>query len=97
MKKVGIAAILLIILGGLFLYFNGDRTNRLSRLGVSYMDGDYTVTFSGLGGNKSWEVSDGKITTEAGKGYYFFWADPKATGKKRYVQVPIQFTVIEER
>lgn len=96
-KTISIIVVLLLVAGGIFLWMNGDRVNRMDRLGVSYLNGNYSVTFSGLGGNKSWEVTDGKVTTEADKGYYFFWADVKGGSKKVYVQAPIQFTVIEER
>jgi len=43
---------------------------------------------------KSWELRGGKVTTEAVKGYYYFWAT--VDGKTRYVQTPIERTYIEE-
>ena len=43
---------------------------------------------------ESWEVLDGKVTTEPDKGYYYFWAT--VNGNKVYVQTPIARTYIEE-
>ena len=71
-----------------------EQQNRLSRLGVTWMEGNYRVTYADGAHVKSWEVHDGKVTSEPGKGYYFFWANE---GKKRYyVQTPIARTYIEE-
>jgi hypothetical protein len=39
-------------------------------------------------------VLDGKVTSEPGKGYYYFWATKE--GNKFYVQTPIGRTYIEE-
>ena len=71
-----------------------EQQNKISRLGVSWMEGNYKVTFYEGAHKKEWIVLDSKVTSEAQKGYYFFWV--KEGGKKRYVQTPISRTVIEE-
>ena len=71
-----------------------EQQNKLSRLGVSWLEGDYRVTYADGSHVKSWVVEDGKVTSEPQKGYYFFWA--KVDGKKIYVQTPIGRTYIEE-
>jgi hypothetical protein len=71
-----------------------EQQNKISRLGVSWMEGDYKVTFYEGSHKKEWIILDSKVTSEPQKGYYFFWV--KNEGKKKYVQVPISRTVIEE-
>jgi hypothetical protein len=71
-----------------------EQQNRLSRLGVTWLEGNYRVTFATGSHVKTWEVRGGKVTSEPGKGYYFFWAT--VDGKSRYVQVPLEQTYIEE-
>ena len=71
-----------------------EQQNKISRLGVSWMEGDYKVTFYEGTYKKEWVVRDGKVTSEAQKGYYYFWV--KEGGKNKYVQVPIARTTIEE-
>ena len=71
-----------------------EQQNRISRLGVTWMEGDYQVTFVEGNHVKTWVVKDAKITSEPEKGYYYFWALKK--GKKIYVQTPIERTYIEE-
>lgn len=71
-----------------------EQQNRISRIGVSLLEGDYRVTYADGSHVKSWEVRDGKVTSEPDKGYYFFWV--KLDGKRRYVQTPIARTYIEE-
>ena len=71
-----------------------EQQNKLSRLGVTWLEGDYRVTYADDTHVKSWIVKDGKVTTEPEKGYYYFWA--KVNGKKAYVQTPIARTYIEE-
>ena len=41
-----------------------DQQNKLSRVGVSWLDGDYRVTYADGQHVKSWEVRDGKVTSE---------------------------------
>jgi hypothetical protein len=95
-KVVG-AIVLIVFVGYLANYLLwGDNANRISRMGVSYLDGDYTVTHYAYTGDKVWTVESGKITTEADKGYYFFWATIKGTSNKAYVQVPIEATSIQQ-
>jgi hypothetical protein len=71
-----------------------ETQNRLSRLGVTWLEGDYRVTFAEGTHVRTWEVRGGKVTTEPDKGYYFFWA--KVDGRNLYVQTPIARTYIEE-
>ena len=71
-----------------------EQQNRLSRLGVTWLEGNYRVTYAAGNHVKSWEVRDGKVTSEPNKGYYFFWV--RNNGKKFYVQTPIARTYIEE-
>lgn len=71
-----------------------DQQNKLSRVGVSWLDGNYRVTYASGEHVKSWEVHDGKVTSDPQKGYYYFWA--KVDGKKAYVQTPIGHTYVEE-
>jgi hypothetical protein len=86
--------LLLFFLGVFLCGCSEEQQNRLSRLGVTWMEGNYRVTYADGAHVKSWEVRDGKVTSEPDKGYYFFWANE---GKKRYyVQTPIARTYIEE-
>ena len=71
-----------------------EQQNKLSRLGVTWLEGNYRVTYDVGNHVKIWDVIDGKVTSEPGKGYYFFWT--RVDGKKRYVQTPIERTYIEE-
>ncbi|GEM_PF-3450410 len=99
MTGVKILAVLVAIgvMGYLANYFLwGDNINRISRMGVSYLDGDYTVTYHAYSGDKVWIIDNGKITTEADKGYYFFWATVEGSSKKAYVQIPIEATSIQQ-
>ena len=71
-----------------------EQQNQLSRLGVTWLEGDYRVTYADGSHVKSWLVDSGKVTSEPQKGYYYFWANEN--GKKVYVQTPIGRTYIEE-
>ena len=71
-----------------------EQQNRLSRLGVTWLEGDYRITFVEGSHVRTWEVRGGKVTSEPDKGYYYFWA--KVDGKNVYVQTPIARTYIEE-
>jgi len=71
-----------------------EQQNKLSRLGVTWLEGNYRVTYADGSHVKSWVVDDGKVTSEPDKGYYYFWAD--VNGKKVYVQTPIGRSYIEE-
>lgn len=71
-----------------------EQQNKVSRLGVTWLEGNYRVTYADGSHVKSWIVKGGKVTSEAEKGYYYFWA--KIDGKKYYVQTPIARTYIEE-
>ena len=71
-----------------------EQQNRLSRLGVTWLEGNYRVTYADGEHVKSWIVEDSKVTSEPAKGYYYFWT--RVDGKKRYVQTPIARSYIEE-
>lgn len=71
-----------------------EQQNRISRIGVTWLEGDYRVTYADGSHVKSWEVRNGKVTSEPEKGYYFFWTNIE--GKKSYVQTPIARSYIEE-
>lgn len=68
-----------------------DTVNKLNREVVSRISSNYTVTYATVGFVKSWNVKGDKVTSDIQKGYYFFWDE-----NKKYVQVPINFTIIEE-
>lgn len=90
MKKV----IFIFITLGFLTACSEEQQNKLSRLGVTWLEGDYLVTYADGEHVKSWRVNDGKVTTEPSKGYYYFWAE--VNGKKTYVQTPIARSYIEE-
>lgn len=71
-----------------------EQQNRLSRIGVTWLEGDYRVTYADGEHVKSWEVRDSKVTSDPERGYYYFWAI--VDGDKRYVQTPIARSYIEE-
>lgn len=72
-----------------------EQQNKLSRLGVTWLEGNYKVTFVEGSHIKSWNVIDSKVTSDPQKGYYYFWAQDD-NGKKYYVQTPVIRTYIEE-
>ena len=88
--SLSMAAALMLLLGAC----SEEQQNKISRLGVSWLEGDYRVTYADGEHVKSWTVRDGKVTSEPGKGYYFFWATEQ--GRKFYVQTPIERSYIEE-
>lgn len=71
-----------------------EQKNKISRVGITWLEGDYRVTYAEGGHVKTWEVRGGKVTTDVEKGYYFFWA--RVDGENRYVQTPIERTYVEE-
>jgi hypothetical protein len=87
----------LLVVASLSVLVSGcseEQQNKISRLGVTWMEGDYRVTYAEGNHVKSWEVRDGKVTTEPAKGYYYFWA--RENGEKIYVQTPIERSYIEQ-
>jgi hypothetical protein len=90
MKKI----LPLVVLMLLLVACSEEQQNKLSRIGVSWLEGDYRVTYADGNHVKSWEVIDGKVTSEPDKGYYYFWA--MVNGNKVYVQTPIGRSYIEE-
>jgi hypothetical protein len=87
-------ALLIFFLLTLLAGCSEEQQNRLSHIGVSWLEGNYRVTYADGNHVKSWTVIDGKVTSEPAKGYYFFWA--RNNGKKYYVQTPIARSYIEE-
>jgi hypothetical protein len=87
--------VFLVVLAGTLLACSEEQQNKLSRLGVTWLEGDYYVTYADGEHVKRWEIRDGKVTSEPAKGYYYFWAR-NALGKKIYVQTPIARSYIEE-
>ena len=89
---------ILLLFSLLILLFLGacseEQQNKLSRLGVTWLEGDYNVTYAEGSHVKTWRVRDGKVTSDPQKGYYYFWAS--VDGKSVYVQTPIQRSYIEE-
>jgi hypothetical protein len=71
-----------------------EQQNKISRLGITFLEGDYKITYADGSHVKSWVVKDGKVTSEPSKGYYYFWTT--IDGNKRYVQTPIARSYIEE-
>jgi hypothetical protein len=71
-----------------------EQQNKISRLGVTWLEGNYKVTYADGSHVKSWIVREGKVTTEPDKGYYYFWAI--VNGKSMYIQTPINRSYIEE-
>ena len=88
---IAVIAATIMLLGGC----SEEQQNKLSRLGVTWMEGDYKVTFVEGSHVKTWNVIDSKVTSDPQKGYYYFWARGD-NGKKFYVQTPIIRTYIEE-
>lgn len=92
---MGYKTVITLLLGTLLLTAcSEEQQNKVSRLGVTWLEGDYRVTFASGDHQKSWLIEDGKVTSEPGKGYYYFWA--MENGKKIYVQTPIERSYIEE-
>ncbi|MBL4744148.1 MAG: hypothetical protein JKX87_05870 [Cycloclasticus sp.] len=89
MKYVVLVSIFLLMMG-----CSEEQQNKISRFGVSWLEGDYKVTFYEGTHEKSWTVLGSKVTSDPQKGYYYFWI--KKGGKSKYVQVPIARTIIEE-
>ena len=90
MKKLVSVVVLLIAITAC----SEEQQNKLSRLGVTWLEGDYKVTFAEGSHIKTWIINDGKVTTEPEKGYYYFWTN--VNGTNRYVQTPIARSYIEE-
>jgi len=90
MKRILFTSLLLIWLSAC----SEEQQNKISRLGVTWLEGDYRVTYADGNHVKSWEVRDGKVTSEPAKGYYYFWVNNE--NGRFYVQTPIARTYIEE-
>ncbi|WP_455212086.1 hypothetical protein [Kaarinaea lacus] len=92
--KPYVLAVIIVATALVLMSCSEEQQNKLSRLGVSWLEGDYRVTYADGSHVKSWVVDDGKVTSEPQKGYYYFWAN--VNGKKVYVQTPIGRSYIEE-
>lgn len=90
MRRIAI----LTLLASTLLGCSQEQQNKISRMGVSWLEGNYRATYAEGSHVQSWTILDGKVTSEPDKGYYFFWA--VKDGKKFYVQTPIARTYIEE-
>lgn len=88
--KITLTVVFLVLFAGC----TEEQQNKIGRVGVTWLEGDYNVTYADGEHVKTWQILDGKVTSEAGKGYYYFWA--RQNGKKIYVQTPIARTYIEE-
>ncbi len=87
--------VITLLLTSIFLVgCSEEQQNKLSRLGVTWLEGDYKITFASGNHQKSWVIDNGKVTSDPQKGYYYFWAVEE--GKKIYVQTPIERSYIEE-
>ena len=86
--------ILLVIVAMTLTGCTEEQQNKISRLGVTWLEGNYKVTYADGSHVKSRIVREGKVTTEPDKGYYYFWA--LVDGKSMYVQTPINRSYIEE-
>ena len=94
-NKLKVTAIMLG-LSAFLVSCSEEQQNKLSRLGVTWLEGDYKVTYADGEHAKVWNIKDSKVTSDAGKGYYYFWVR-NDKGKKKYVQTPIERTYIEEQ
>ncbi len=92
MRITGILALALfgVLLGGC----TEEQQNQLARVGVTWLEGDKTVTYADGEHVRSTIVRDGKVTSEPAKGYYYFWA--REGDRKYYVGTPIARAYIEE-
>ena len=87
MKKLSILTAIGLALVFTTVGCSGDDRNKIARTKIEYLDGDYNVT---VVGGKTYAVRGDKVTSSS-KGYYFFW-----TSDKKYVQVPVALSVVEE-
>lgn len=85
----GLLTALLILTG-----CSEEQQNRISRIGITWLEGNYKVTYADGEHVKTWIIKDSKVTSEPDKGYYYFWV--RVDGKKLYVQTPIARSYIEE-
>ena len=93
---IGIIITILLLGFGWFKFFGSQEAqNRWARASVTYLEGDYDVTYTDMNNVKIWKVRNGKVTSEPAKGYYFFWVKG-SNGKMKYIQTPINRTYIEE-
>lgn len=84
-----VAIVIILILGcGWAFFVPKEFKNKLSRAKYSMHGGDFKITYTDQQYVKTWIAKDQKITSDP-KGFYYFWVD------KKYVQVPVQRTIIE--
>jgi uncharacterized alpha/beta hydrolase family protein len=98
MKKIFISIVVLALLSvGLYFFFTGDRQNKIARLKIEQFEGNYIVVDSTYNGDRIYQVTNGKVTTDSSKGYYYFWADSPNGGKKLYTQTPTNRSSFQEK
>ena len=83
-----VVIVIILVLGWSFLVPE-EWKNKGARMGITMQGGKFHITYTDDKVVKEWDMK-GKVTSDP-KGYYFFWVDGK------YVQTPINRTVIEER
>lgn len=88
-----IAGVLVVLLLVVVFLIPEEWVNRISRTGVTFMEGNYRVTYAVDGHVRQWTLR-GKVTSAPEKGYYYFWEE--VDGERLYRQVPIARTYIEE-
>lgn len=88
-----IAGVLVVLLLFVLFAIPEEWVNKISRTGVTFMEGNYRVTYAVDGHVRQWTFR-GKVTSEPGKGYYYFWEE--VGGERLYRQIPIARTYIEE-
>jgi len=92
-KQIMIAILVLALLGfGVYFFVGAENRNKISRLGVTGIAGDYTIEYTQGNQVKTYKLH-GKVSSSP-NGYYYFWIKTD-TGKK-YVQLPIAHTSVEE-
>lgn len=85
MKSFRILVLALCV--GTMISCSQDFSNRIERIGISFSKGNYKVSVIG---GETYFVKNDKVTSEK-RGYYFFYDKDG-----RYIQVPINLTVIEQ-
>jgi len=87
--------ILIVVVAAFSVYFfvGAENRNKIARLGVTGLAGDYVIQYTAGNYTKEYKIH-GKVTSNPA-GYYYFWFKPEQGGKK-YIQLPIAHTTIEE-
>ena len=60
--------VITLLLTSIFLVgCSEEQQNKLSRLGVTWLEGDYKITFASGNHQKSWVIDNGKVTSDPQK------------------------------